>query len=227
MSRPGALCDEREPENPLVSAELCPDSRWPPEIAGWRPIAAHPKRPLIVVGAGSRQVRRRHLPITCSAGRGGPLTWPSADSVFRGRERSVCDKPRHCNPHRLRAPPGYGLGAIRADHNVSSPACNAGREVVTTVSLSTRADGGRNELREIYRPPASGVVVTGLGRAAPEPVDIVVSRSDVDQRVGVNCPELVQERVVFTLEATEGLTDELTRPGGPSQRAHVLRRPTT
>ena len=33
--------------------------------------------------------------------------------------------------------------------------------------------------------------------------------------------DLIKAGVVFTLKATEGLTDELTRPGGPGQRAHV------
>ncbi len=61
--------------------------------------------------------------------------------------------------------------------------------------LSTRAHGGRNELREIHRPPAGGVAVTGLGSAATKAVNVIVAHGDVDQGLRVSFPELVQERV--------------------------------
>jgi hypothetical protein len=65
-------------------------------------------------------------------------SWRSTDLaerrlVFRGRERSAASR-AIAFPHGLGAPPGYGLGAIREDHNMASSVCKPHREVVTAMS---------------------------------------------------------------------------------------------
>ncbi len=114
-------------------------------------------------------------------------------SVFL-RGRTVSDK-RYGITHGLRVPAPLWAWS----HPGPTPTCPtqfASLNVKRDCAVYSRpAHGGRNEPREIYRPPAGGVVVTRLGGTAAEGVNVIVAKGDVDQGLRVSCPELVEERV--------------------------------